>query len=43
MQRTARSDHIIGREWRWLFATHAKLNDGAEAINLMSVPHHHFI
>ena len=43
VQRTARSDHTVGGEWRWLFATHANPSDSAEAINLMSVPHLHFI
>ena len=43
MRRTARSDHTTGGEWRWLFATHANPSRSAEAINLMSVPHLHFI
>ena len=43
MRRTARSDHTVDDEWRWLFATHANPNDGAEEINRMSVPHLHFI
>ena len=30
-------------EWRWLFATHANPGDSAEAVNLMSVLHPHFI
>ena len=43
MRRTARSDHTVGGEWRWLFATQANPSDSAEAINRMSVLHPHFI
>ena len=39
MQRTARSDHTTGSEWRCLFATHANHSDSAEAINHMSMSH----
>ena len=39
VRRTARSDHIVGGEWRCLFATHANPSDGAKAINRMSAPH----
>ena len=38
MRWTARSDHTVGGEWRWLFATHANPSDSTEAINRMSVP-----
>ena len=41
--RTARSDHIVGDEWRRLFATQANPSRSAEAINRMSVPHLHLI
>ena len=43
MRRTARSDHTVGSEWRWLFTTYANPSDSAEAINRMSVLHLHFI
>ena len=43
VRRTARSDHTVGGEWRWLFATHANPSRGAEAINYPSVLHLHFI
>ena len=43
MRRTAMSDHTAGGEWGWLFATHANPSPSTEAINLMSVPHLHYI
>ena len=43
VRRTARSDHTVGSEWRWLFATHANPSDSAKAISSMSVRHLHYI
>ena len=39
MQRTARSDHTVGGEWRWRFATHANPSDNVVAVNCISVLH----